>query len=139
MSKMQVDVGNHPLEVQTTRLEEGPQIIVEQDGGAVTVTPIVERPDVTVSLTAIEVNASTIGLQGPAGPPGTGSGGSSFLPPPDLLDESDATYFYYGWEDVNGGWLVRRATRASAKKANATTGHPDLATAWANRSSLIYV
>lgn len=138
MSKMHVDVTNLPVEVQTTRLEEGPQIVVEQDGGAVTVTPIVERPDVTVSLTAIEVSASAIGLQGPAGPPGTGSGGSSFLPPPDRLDEDDPTFFYYGWENVNRSWLVRRADRLTAAKTNATSGYPDLDTAWGNRTALTY-
>lgn len=105
-----------------------------------TVQSVISVQDVSVSVDGpLEVVASTVGIQGPAGPPGTGSGGSSFLPPPDLLDEEDATFFYYGWADVNGGWLVRRATRASAKKEDATTGYPDLDTAWANRASLAYV
>ncbi len=97
---------------------------------------VISVPDVSFSLDGpLEVVTSTVGIQGP---PGTGSGGSSFLPPADLLDEANPTYFYMGWADVNGGWLVRRANRLTAAKANATTGHADLATAWANRAILAY-
>jgi len=157
----QVKVSTSPIEVETRRIEDGPAVNVTGGGAKVnaTVTPanvsaesdiievtvsptiatvqsVVSVPDVSVSVDGpLEVVASTVGLQGP---PGNGSGGSSFLPPPDLLDESDATFFHYGWSDVNGGWLVRRATRASAKKEDATTGYPDLATAWANRAFLAY-
>lgn len=159
----QVAVTTTPIEVETRRIEDGPAVNVTGGGAKVsatvspanvsaendsievtvsapitTVQSVISVPDVSVQVDGpLEVVASTIGLQGPAGPPGTGSGGSSFLPPPDLLDES-TNYFYYGWEDVRGGWLVRRATRASAKKEDATTGYADLATAWANRTVLMY-
>lgn len=157
----QVSVSTSPIEVGTRRIEDGPVVTVASGGADVsaTVTPanvsaesetvqvtvsptiatvqsVVSVPDVSVQVDGpLVVSAATVGIQGP---PGTGSGGSSFLPPPDLLDESDATYFYYGWADVNGGWLVRRAKRATAKKEDATTGFPDLATAWPNRVTLNY-
>lgn len=157
----QLAVSTSPIEIETRRIEDGPAVAVASGSVDVsaTVTPanvsaesetievvvsaptttvqsVVSVPDVSVQVDGpLEVVASTVGLQGP---PGTGSGGSSFLPPPDLLDESDATYFYYGWAEVNGGWLVRRATLASAKKEDVTTGHPNLATAWGFRASLSY-
>jgi len=159
---MRVDVSTKSIEVETRRIEDGPAVTVASgsvdvsasvtpasvcadsetievvvSAPSTTVQSVISVPDVSVQVDApLEVVASTVGIQGP---PGTGGSGSSFLPPPDLVDESDATYFYYGWEDVNGGWLVRRATRATAKKEDATTGFPDLATAWTNRASLSYV
>ena len=66
----------------------------------------------------------------------------SFLPVPDNLDESDVTYFYFGWTSVLGGWLVQRQTRSSSLTLTANIanngGTPDLATAWPNRAILTY-
>ena len=58
---------------------------------------------------------------------------------PNLLDEGDTTYWYYGWTDVGGSWLVQRQTRATGISMDATTGYADLASAWPNRTSLTYV
>ena len=58
---------------------------------------------------------------------------------PNLSDEGDITYWYFGWNDVDGNWLVQRQTRATGISLNATTGYLDLASAWPNRTSLTYV
>ena len=57
---------------------------------------------------------------------------------PDLSDESDATYWYYGWENIDGGWLVQRQTRSSGMSLDADSGYADLATAWPNKDTLSY-
>lgn len=64
--------------------------------------------------------------------------GSFFLPVPDEVDQTDATYSYFGWESVNGGWLVQRQLRSDASTLSATTGYTDLAGAWPNRTTLNY-
>lgn len=63
-----------------------------------------------------------------------------FLPAPDLYDET-TDYFYMGWEDVNGSWLVRRTLRLDSTKLDATDSgniHDDIASAWPDRESLVY-
>ena len=75
--------------------------------------------------------------------PGAGaSGGSPFLPRPDLIDDRDEMFFYFGWENVNGGWLIRRTERATAQQLAATeannTSFPDLASAFPERANLTY-
>lgn len=64
------------------------------------------------------------------------------LPIPQNIDESDSTYFYFGWESVNGGWLVRRVFRSSAVKLDATqlnnSAYVDLPSAWAQRTNLVF-
>lgn len=57
---------------------------------------------------------------------------------PDDMDESGAAYFYFGWSDFGGGWLVRRQHRATGAHEDATTGAADYASAWAGRASLAY-
>lgn len=68
---------------------------------------------------------------------------SSWLPPPDNSEDTDATYFYFGWEDVGGSWLVRRQLRADATTMDATDtdnpSHLNLTSAWASKETLIYV
>lgn len=64
------------------------------------------------------------------------SGGVSSVP--DNVDQADATYFYFGWESVNGGWLVQRQLRSDGSTQSATTGYADLAAAWPNRATLTY-
>ena len=62
-----------------------------------------------------------------------------FLPVPDRVDDtSDEARFYFGWQSVNGGWLIQRQRRAGAEKHSATTGYPDLASAWPHRVTLTY-
>lgn len=72
----------------------------------------------------------------------TGTGGTSFLVVPDETDESDATYFYFGWESINGDWLVHRQTRATSQTvvANSTSNpsYVNLTAAWPDRTSLTY-
>lgn len=69
-------------------------------------------------------------------------GGSPFLPPPDLVDHLDVVFFYYGWENVNGDWLVRRTVRATGFQDSATSANnpsiPDLAAAFPDRATLTY-
>lgn len=67
----------------------------------------------------------------------TDSGGSSFLPVPELSDH-DVTYFYFGWEDVNGTWLIQRQNRETSVSQSASTGYVDLTGAWANKENLEY-
>ena len=84
--------------------------------------------------------AGADGAQGPIGPAGpAGADGSwSVMPTPDDMDESGAAYFYFGWSDFGGGWLVRRQHRATGAHEDATTGAADYASAWAGRASLAY-
>jgi len=65
-------------------------------------------------------------------------GGTSFLPVSDEFDELDEIYFYFGYEDVGGSWLVLRQERETAENLSATTGYADLTTAWPNRETLTY-
>ena len=71
-----------------------------------------------------------------------GTGGTSFLPVADLIDESDPIYFYFGWISVDNGWLVQRQVRTSSLTSNAlagiNSGVPDLASAWPLRVTLNY-
>lgn len=63
---------------------------------------------------------------------------ASFLPVADNTDTSDATFFYFGWADVNGGWLIQRHDRATSAYVSSTAGHADLSTAWPDRANLTY-
>jgi hypothetical protein len=70
-------------------------------------------------------------------------GGANFLPSPDNIDDtSDPTYFYFGWIDVDNGWLIHRQDRLSSLTTDATIANngtmPDLATAWPSRATLAY-
>ncbi|MEM1149832.1 MAG: hypothetical protein AAGI03_04645 [Pseudomonadota bacterium] len=132
-----VSVKNAPVEVQTT----------------------VFRPDnsIQVGVSPVKVEAPQTGLRGetgpagppgeqgppgPPGPPGNSSDGSSFLPIADEFDETDSTFFFYGWENIYGNWLIRRGDRLTAKKVKATqTENPTFqmsTEAWLNRASLNY-
>lgn len=65
-----------------------------------------------------------------------------FNPFPDLYDDTATDYYYFGWESVNGDWLIRRRTKASSAYTDCNSqhnpSHPDLATAWVDRTSLTY-
>ena len=61
----------------------------------------------------------------------------------DNNDETDATYFYFGWDDDGtGDWLIRRQTRATGIYMSATeAANPSYATlllSWPDRVSLTY-
>jgi hypothetical protein len=92
-------------------------------------------PGVNSALISAERSGVTINATG------TGTG-SSFLPPPDEFDETDLTFFYHGWESVNGDWLIRRARRDGPLREDATqvnnVGFVSLALAWPNRQTLTY-
>lgn len=156
----QVEVSTNPIEVETHRVEDGPAITTtgrsvevsasvipanvsaESESVEVVVSPAIAAVQSSVSVADVsvqvdgplEVVASTIGIQGPAGT----SGGLASLPP-DETDESDLAYIYYGWVSTPvGGWLVRRVERSSEAQTNAATGYPDFASAWENRETLQY-
>ena len=62
-----------------------------------------------------------------------------FLPMPERVDDtSDGNRFYFGWQSINGGWLIQRQMRAGAEKHSVTTGYADLASAWPHRATLTY-
>jgi hypothetical protein len=69
--------------------------------------------------------------------------GSAVLPPSNLIDTEDETFFYWGWENINGSWAVRRTARSDAEYWDATIlenpTFPQLADAWPNRASLFFV
>ena len=67
-----------------------------------------------------------------------GSADSNKLSVPDLLDEGDPNFFYFGWENVNGGWLVQRQNRSTSITESATAGHANLTDAFADRINLGY-
>ena len=71
------------------------------------------------------------------------------LPTPDQYVATTG-YFYFGYADVDSGWLIRRQNRLSVSGISAgdifqsATGannatHADLANAWAVRETLSYV
>jgi len=66
----------------------------------------------------------------------------SFLPIPDLCDDYGQEYFYFGWETVNGSWMIRRQLRATSKELSATqsgnSAYSELVTAWDDRENLNY-
>lgn len=68
---------------------------------------------------------------------------AGFLPTPDLADESDPIYFYWGWVSIDDTmWLIRRVERATTARADAAIdtniGYPTLVEAWAAREILNY-
>lgn len=67
---------------------------------------------------------------------------SALLPPADMIDDTGATYFYFGWLNVSGSWLVRRQLRANSATTDATVinnaTHTILAQAWAVKETLNY-
>lgn len=72
-----------------------------------------------------------------------GSGSATpVFPNPNLLDETDTTYFYFGWENVNGGWLIQRQAReTSVSMATDFQINPSyslLSNVWPNRHILAY-
>lgn len=60
-----------------------------------------------------------------------------YLAVPDRSEDT-VTYFYFGWEDVGGSWLVQRQDRVSSISLSATQGYDTLSEAWPNRNSLDY-
>ena len=67
---------------------------------------------------------------------------SPFLGAPDEQDDAGETYFYFGWADVAGSWLVRRTLRSASLQTSASastnTGFTDLLSAWGDRENLSY-
>lgn len=76
-------------------------------------------------------------------PNGGGSGGTAFMPQVDLIDDTNGTYYYFGWVDGgNGYWQINRQTRVNALIVRADSINniaiPDLASAWPLRAGLTY-
>ena len=71
-----------------------------------------------------------------------GSVGGSFLPAPDLIDDADLTYFYFGWIDQNDSWLIQRQERLASLTTKATGStnptYANLSESWVNRTTLSY-
>ena len=94
-----------------------------------------ERVSLTVS-DRVTVNQLNVG--------GGGGGGTSFLPIADLCEDTNATYFYFGWTDqgTSGNWLIRRANRSTLVELDADLatdgGYADLAAAWVDKATLNY-
>ena len=68
---------------------------------------------------------------------------AGFLPPADRIDDTTGIeFFHFGWEDVNGGWLIRRQTRSDSTFVDATesnnSSYTTLAEAWPFRLGLTY-
>ena len=63
---------------------------------------------------------------------------AGFLSVPNEIDDSDATYFYFGWNSVGDSWLIQRQVRATAITASVNSGYANLAAAWADRATLTY-
>lgn len=61
---------------------------------------------------------------------------------PDLIDETDPASFYWGWEDVNGSWLIRKIDTSDSSYVVAdqvgNSGYIDLTAAWVDRAALVY-
>lgn len=60
----------------------------------------------------------------------------------DITDETNVHYFYYGYDNSNGGWLIKRRTRSSTTFLNAdisgNASYADLNAAWPDRATLAY-
>lgn len=65
------------------------------------------------------------------------NGGSSGLPLPDEIDDSDNVYFYMGWRSLGAGWTIRRQLRSNATSLDAV-GVSDFDAAWNDRGALTY-
>jgi len=72
-----------------------------------------------------------------------GSGGTAFMPQVDLIDDTNGTYYYFGWVDGgNGYWQINRQTRNNALIGRAdiinNTSIANLGAAWPLRAGLTY-
>lgn len=65
-----------------------------------------------------------------------------FMAAPEQKDDAGSVYFYFGWESINGQWLIHRQTRATSQTEVAQlTSNPvylNLTAAWPDRQSLTY-
>ena len=64
--------------------------------------------------------------------------GVVFLPTPEQSDESDATYFYFGWSNADGAVRIERQARATGARGQAQNPSSDFNAAWADRTRLSY-
>lgn len=124
---------------------EAPPLLMSVDGGEVMVaatggTELAVGTDPPAEL-SLEVDASprlTLGISALANLQSQGG----YLPPADLIDESNPPHFYFGWYNVGGSWLIRRQKRNDASAKDATIdnnpGYADLDAAWPDRTSLNY-
>ncbi len=138
-------IESSPAPQITTRLSEISLVIDATSPG---ISATVESQELLVEAIeparlVMEVNDNKLIV----GVPGAGGGGVAtlpphFLPPSDMVDDSGATYFYFGWFDALGGWLVRRQLRVDATTADASVsnnpGYANLTAAWATKETLTY-
>jgi len=67
---------------------------------------------------------------------------SSNLPVPDLLDENNPIYFYFGWIN-NGNWIIHKQVKSTSVYTVASltnnTSYATLDEAWLERENLTYI
>lgn len=65
-----------------------------------------------------------------------------FNPFPDNYSDTATDYYYFGWESINGSWLIRKRSKTSSLYTEASitnnATYATLALAWVDRESLTY-
>lgn len=146
-TEVSVEIGSVPAQASIT--------VQGGDADAADITIPDAPPPQLVSIDAVPTTSAQVDVQTALIEPvtvnvesstggGTAPAPSAFLPVPDEVDDTTSTeLFYYGWADVNGGWLVRQSEIATAAKLDATVSnnptYTDFSSAWANRASLAYI
>ena len=68
---------------------------------------------------------------------------NSFLSIPEKQDDTDLTFYYFGWENNDSSWLIQQQERATGFSLNATivnnSSYVDLDTAWVDKAMLGYL
>lgn len=131
-----------PVTENVTLTEQGPvteNVTLTEQGPVTENVTLTEQGPVTENVTLTEQGPVTENVTISIFEGGLEIDLGEYIVVPDLYDETDATYFYFGWTSIEGGWLVQRQIRATGLSESATTGHANLVDAWANRQSLTYL
>lgn len=75
--------------------------------------------------------------RGPAGPPGSGGGGSGLVYQVQDGPDYQASYVYVGYKETGGAWYIYRRTYAGNIRMYAS-GNTNYTTNWTNRTGLVY-
>jgi hypothetical protein len=127
--------------VTTPKLADGSVTTIKIADDSVTADKLANTSVTPGSYT----NASiTVDAQGRVTSASNGSNPTLSINNMTLLDSAGSTYYYVGGEQQGGDWIIFRYLKANtmtvviAYEAN-NVGTTDLATAWTNRSILVYV
>lgn len=61
---------------------------------------------------------------------------SDLLPTPSHIDDTSSTdYFYFGWDNLEDGWLIERQLRVDGTVARIDAGYATMQDAWNDRAS----